>query len=211
MSRPLVIGHRGFAGRFPENSLEAVAAAVQVGADGVEVDIRPTAEGVWVCHHDRTREGRPLSQWRYRELAVRKVQPLAAILEILPQERWLFLEVKPLATSRLLELLDPLARLLAPWGGRLRLLSSSLQVLALLQQALRRASFSWVVDRLPQHVPPGLELSPHHRLVEQLVGLGLPLHPWTVNQKPRMAALAQLEVASLTTNFPDRALELFGG
>ena len=211
MSRPLVIGHRGFAGRYPENTVEAVAAAVQLGADGVEVDVRPTAEGVWVCHHDRTREGRAVSQWRYPELAASGVASLAAVLETLPQQRWLFLEVKPLATAQLLELLDPLARLLAPRVGTLRFLSSSVRVLALLRQAFPRALFSWVITRLPQELPPGLELSPHHRLVEKLAGSGVPLHPWTLNQKPRMAALAQLGVASLTTNFPDRALELFGG
>jgi len=210
MKRPLVIGHRGFAGKFPDNSLAGVRAAVEVGADGVEVDLRPTADGLWVCHHDRRHEGKKLEEWSYRQLAAHQVPPLAAVLEEVGQGRWLFLEVKPLATQRLLPLLDPLVHLLTGLD-KVRFLSSSLRVLALLRQAFPRALFSWVITRLPQQVPEGLELSPHHPLVESLRPWGLPLHPWTVNKPSRLLQLAQLGVASLTTNFPDKALELFRG
>lgn len=49
----LILSHRGLtaAGR-PENTLAAVDAALSAGADGVEVDLRVTADGVAVCCHD---------------------------------------------------------------------------------------------------------------------------------------------------------------
>lgn len=210
MKGPLVIGHRGFAGRFAHNSLAGIQEAVALGVDGVELDLRPTREGVWVCHHDRSRDGRPLHQWSYRELAQHKVPALAAALEAVPPDRWLFLEVKPLAGDRLLTLLDPLARLVEGLT-RVRFLSSSLHVLALLRQAFPRARFSWVVGRPPAEVPPGVELSPHHPLVEALSSLSLPLHPWTVNRPARLRQLAQLGVASVTTDFPDLAFQVLRG
>ncbi|KDA53374.1 hypothetical protein EG19_06385 [Thermoanaerobaculum aquaticum] len=210
MRRPLIIGHRGFAGRYPENTLEAVQAAVAVGADGVEVDVRPCREGVWVCHHDRTRKGKPLREWPLAALRQEKVPSLAEVVEAVPEDRFLFVEIKPLAQSELLRLLDPLQRLLEP-RKHLKVLSSSLRVLSLVQTVLPRATVSWVVDRVPSFLPAGLELSPHHRLVEEMRGFHVPLNPWTVNQKPRMRDLAALGVASLTTNFPDRALEVLGG
>ncbi len=37
---------------YPENTLAAVDRAFRLGADGVEVDVRLTADGVVVCHHD---------------------------------------------------------------------------------------------------------------------------------------------------------------
>ena len=49
----LFIGHRGAVGiGFPENTLVAVDRALRQGADGVEIDVRLTSDGVPVCHHD---------------------------------------------------------------------------------------------------------------------------------------------------------------
>ena len=47
-----VIAHRGAHGREPENSLAAFAGALAAGADGVELDVRTTADGHLVCLHD---------------------------------------------------------------------------------------------------------------------------------------------------------------
>lgn len=48
----VVIVHRGAAAFAPENTLEAYAAALDYGADGCEVDLRRTADGVLVLFHD---------------------------------------------------------------------------------------------------------------------------------------------------------------
>jgi glycerophosphoryl diester phosphodiesterase len=50
----LVIGHKGAAGLAPENSLAAFVVAREVGADGVELDVRRTADGALAVHHDAT-------------------------------------------------------------------------------------------------------------------------------------------------------------
>lgn len=54
MSAPLVIAHRGASSVAPENTLAALATAVALGADGVEFDVRATADGVPVLLHDAT-------------------------------------------------------------------------------------------------------------------------------------------------------------
>jgi len=48
----LIICHRGAAAFAPENTLEAYAAAMDYGADGCEVDLRRTRDGVLVLFHD---------------------------------------------------------------------------------------------------------------------------------------------------------------
>jgi len=49
----LVIAHRGFVtAHRPENTVAAVTAALTGPADGVEVDVRLSADGVLVCSHD---------------------------------------------------------------------------------------------------------------------------------------------------------------
>ncbi|TET33800.1 MAG: glycerophosphodiester phosphodiesterase [Planctomycetota bacterium] len=47
-----VIAHRGAAAEAPENTLEAVARAIELGADLVEVDVRSTSDGIPVLIHD---------------------------------------------------------------------------------------------------------------------------------------------------------------
>ena len=49
----LVLAHRGSpTPSRPENTVAAVAAALDGGADGVEIDVRLTADGILVCSHD---------------------------------------------------------------------------------------------------------------------------------------------------------------
>jgi glycerophosphoryl diester phosphodiesterase len=50
--RPLVFAHRGGAGLAPENTLAAFDRGVSAGADGLELDVRLSRDGVAVVHHD---------------------------------------------------------------------------------------------------------------------------------------------------------------
>ncbi len=47
-----VVGHRGGAGLFPENTLAAFAGAFELGVDAVEMDVQLTADGEAVIYHD---------------------------------------------------------------------------------------------------------------------------------------------------------------
>jgi glycerophosphoryl diester phosphodiesterase len=51
-SRPLVIAHRGASGLAPENTLAAFRLAVALGADGIELDVRLSADRRAVVMHD---------------------------------------------------------------------------------------------------------------------------------------------------------------
>ncbi|GAA2064227.1 glycerophosphodiester phosphodiesterase [Streptomyces albiaxialis] len=53
-ARPLsVIAHRGASVAAPEHTLAAYRRAIEEGADGLECDVRLTADGHLVCVHDR--------------------------------------------------------------------------------------------------------------------------------------------------------------
>jgi glycerophosphoryl diester phosphodiesterase len=56
-TRPLVLAHRGACRRAAENTIEAFRLAAALGADGVELDARRTADGVIVVSHDPVIEG----------------------------------------------------------------------------------------------------------------------------------------------------------
>ncbi|WP_367361916.1 glycerophosphodiester phosphodiesterase family protein [Mesotoga sp.] len=51
-SRPIILGHRGMGIGDGENSLLSLIKAVQIGADGVELDVQITSDGVLVVNHD---------------------------------------------------------------------------------------------------------------------------------------------------------------
>ncbi len=48
----LVIGHRGASGHRPENTLPAFELAIRLGADRIEPDVVPTADGALVLRHE---------------------------------------------------------------------------------------------------------------------------------------------------------------
>jgi glycerophosphoryl diester phosphodiesterase len=49
---PLKIGHRGAAGEAPENTLASFDLALRQGADGIELDVQLSSDGVPVVIHD---------------------------------------------------------------------------------------------------------------------------------------------------------------
>jgi glycerophosphoryl diester phosphodiesterase len=207
----LIIGHRGFPERYPDNSVAGVEAALAAGADGVEIDVRPCADGVWVCHHDRARAGTPVLALGAAELARAGVPTLAEMAAAVPPERYLYVEVKQLALEMLASHQNRLVEPLRRRDGRLRVISSSTSILEAVADDLAGAGLSWIIDEVPESVPAGLDLSPKHTLVEKLLVHGRPLHPWTVNYAGRMRQLARLGVASITTDRPDLALEVLRG
>lgn len=51
---PVVLAHRGWRGRYPENTMLAFEKAAEMPIDGLETDIHSTADGVLVAIHDDT-------------------------------------------------------------------------------------------------------------------------------------------------------------
>ena len=49
-----VAAHRGFRSQYPENTLEAFQAALDIGVDQIETDIRVSMDGELVLIHDAT-------------------------------------------------------------------------------------------------------------------------------------------------------------
>jgi len=71
--RPLVFGHRGARQAAPENTMAAFQKALAAGADGIELDVMLSADGVPVVIHDftldRTTNGHgPVAEHTWAEL-----------------------------------------------------------------------------------------------------------------------------------------------
>jgi glycerophosphoryl diester phosphodiesterase len=107
----LVTAHRGNRIHCPENSLAGFRRAIDDGADLLEADLRPTADGRFVCFHDatlgRTSDGRgAVEQQSLAELAAvrlrmgQRVWPsehiptLEEVAVLCPDDVYLALELK---------------------------------------------------------------------------------------------------------------------
>ncbi len=50
----LNFAHRGFSGKYPENTMLAFSKAIDAGCDGIELDVQLTSDGEVVIIHDET-------------------------------------------------------------------------------------------------------------------------------------------------------------
>ena len=65
INRTKNFAHRGFSGKYPENTLLAFSKAVEEGVDGIENDVHLTKDGVLVVMHDELqRMARAISRIR---------------------------------------------------------------------------------------------------------------------------------------------------
>ncbi|MEF1288853.1 glycerophosphodiester phosphodiesterase family protein [Vibrio sp. M260118] len=52
--RPIIVGHRGVSGHYPENTKVSIEAAISMGLEWIEVDVQPTKDRQLVICHDHT-------------------------------------------------------------------------------------------------------------------------------------------------------------
>lgn len=122
----LFLSHRGESDDAPENTLRAFSLAMERDSDGIELDIRLTADGDVVCVHDETLErvgGVKLAVADASLAELRNHYPvplLSEALALLRPGKHMQIELKgvqPLAR--------PLKQVLEQWGGDRRSLALS--------------------------------------------------------------------------------------
>ncbi len=206
---PLVIAHRGASFERRANTLAAFRRAIEVGADYVEFDVQPAADGELVVVHDRLRR-LTLAELRRRDP---EIATLSEVLDLCAGRVGLAVELKhPYAHRRH----DPVARTLAALRAR----SVDVERLMLLSfegPALERAARELPGLRTVLHLgwrrrPSvasrfwglGLEdWAARAPVVRRAHALGLATTVYTVNDPRRMRELAALSVTGIFTDRPD--------
>jgi len=223
---PLVIAHRGASAARPENTLAAFTHARELGADGVELDARWTADGEVVVHHDaHLPDGRALVAIARDELPS-SVPLLDEVLDLCVG-LLVNVEIKndpgdpdPDASGeRGVAVADRLARRAAR-GSVDRLLVSSFDhsLVALVHQRRPDLPTAALVahtrhpDRLIERVASAgqVAINPMDglvdaRLVELAHAAHLEVYVWTVDDPARIAELASFGVEGIITDVPDVA------
>ena len=113
LGRPALLAHRGLHGDLKENSLAALAAVAGSGLDGVEFDVRFSADGVPFILHDATLQRtygdpRAVSKLSSETLSALGVPSLRDALAVLPPDLLLDVEVKEAPRDELFPLIREL-------------------------------------------------------------------------------------------------------
>jgi glycerophosphoryl diester phosphodiesterase len=226
----LVLGHRGASAAAPENTLAAFRLALAQGADGVELDVRRTADGALAVHHDpHLADGRAVADVTAADLP-EGVCLLDAALDACG-DVLVNVELKDLPGEPGHTAAHRLARAvvsaLAGRSGGAPVLVSSFDLAAvdtvralapdlptaLLGTAAAGEAAARLVDAARRHGHGAVH--PHHTAVDaELVArcrdAGLGCNTWTVDDPVRIGELAVLGVDAVVTNRPDVALRTLG-
>jgi len=154
LGRPALLAHRGLHGDLKENSLAALSAVVGSGLDGVEFDVRFSADGVPFILHDATLQrtygdSRAASELSSETLSSLGVPSLRDALATLPAEFLLNVEVKAAPSGELFTLIRELRG-----EGAERLLFSSFDVDVL--RKIRERAPEWPLWLNVEQATPGL-------------------------------------------------------
>lgn len=225
----LVDAHRGASRTHPENTLAAFRAALDAGADSVELDLHLSADGTPVVIHDetvdRTTDGRgevsaltlaelralDAGRWKGARFAGERIPTLGDALAALHGAEVVNLELKSVDPR----LVDRVARVIAAHRptGRVMVSSFHLPLLVAMKGLLPEVAIHLFLDRpLPDGFFAGVgrvvdSLGTHWELVdpdlvEEAARHGRAVWAWTVDDPVRAVHLARVGVTAITTNDP---------
>ena len=237
LTRAQISAHRGFSAVAPENTVYAFEAALDSGADYIELDVQLTADGELVVFHDttlgRTTDGSgKLSDHTYAELQKlsagswfgsggefndAKIMLLSDVLDLVGKKKMLNIEIKD--TGRTIEATEKTVELIEEYD---------------LQSSCYITSFSYTILKHVKELNPKIKtalianmaVSTSYSMLEHIDAVsmnyifvnqsvvnsahqnGKLIFVWTVDRKDDMEQMIALGVDNIITNRPDKAVEV---
>ncbi|MFX1562679.1 MAG: glycerophosphodiester phosphodiesterase [Promethearchaeota archaeon] len=228
MGQIRVIGHRGCGMGRLENTLRSIKEALELGADGVEIDVHASLDGEIVVIHDpdleRTTNGsgfvnqKTLKQLKKLDAGEGELIPTLqeVIEEIIEHPHSLLnIEIKPPDIEQqvlnIINEYDIMDRVIIS-----SFLHSPLSVFRKLNgEIITGLLYSYSLDN-PVKLAQELDVNALHplfplvttELVEQCRKAKLLINPWTVDDESEMKRLIDLGVDNIITDFPNLLLKL---
>lgn len=233
--RTLVWAHRGASAYAPENTLDAFKLAIDMDADGIELDVHQTKDGiVVVCHDetiDRTSDGKgeicdmTLDELKKYSFFGRfkdkypdaKIPTLKEVYELIkPSRLTVNVEIKASGTDFVQNVLT----VTSECQMEDRVIYSSfdhqnlVNALAYEPEAKTAPLYSKGLDYPDMYAESlgACALHPHfnevynvENYVQNAHNLGIRVHPWTVDDEEDLKKLTKMGVDAIITNKPDVA------
>lgn len=238
--RPFVFAHRGASGYRPENTLESFALAIEMNADGIELDVQLTKDGQVVVIHDETinrtsdHQGRVMD-YTLEELktfdfnnhmeGVFRIPTLAEVLDLMKNTGMIInIELKnsvffyPGMEQKVIDLV-------AERNMKDQIIYSSFNHVSLMK--LREIDPDAYVGLLHSDnyidmgkygaahkanaLHPAFYLLQDPQYIKQCHENGLECNSYTINEVQYMKIARQMKVDGIFTNYPDVAISLYKG
>lgn len=224
---PEVIAHRGYhtsADKAPENSIASFKGAQKLGVYGSETDFYITKDGVIICHHDPTINGKTIENVDYAEIKDatlsngEKIPTLEAYLNQLKEnsEMKLVLEIKSHTTNtnndRAVNAITEMINNKGV-GSQVDYIAFSYYVC---QQLVKIVPTGTVIgylngDKAPNSMDQGVNcidypmasLRNNPQWVKDAHARGMTVNVWTVNSQQDMMDFIAMGVDFITTDYPD--------
>ena len=224
----LNIGHRGAKGHVAENTIASIKKAIELGADGIEIDVFRCLTGEIVLFHDKTLdnlsngtgyiEQKSLSELKELNILGSKhsIPTLEEVIKSIGKEVFLNIELKGSNTSKgSLEMVNKYVK-----SGKIKLsniLFSSFNwnELVKLRSLDSDVKIALITGEDPlEAISPALSLNaiainPNYKKlnkdnVQKIFSSGLKIYTWTVNNKLDIIKVKSLKVNGIITDFPER-------
>ena len=224
-----VLAHRGASRAERENTVAAFARAHTMGADGVELDVRRTADDMLVVHHDaRLADQRIIREVTSVDIASNE---LTAHIPTLDQAldacagMWVNLEIKNDESEPDFDptewVADQTMALLDRRGESERWLMSSFRIETVdrCRAMARHVRTAWLTGAVPDDIVEMLTTRGHvavhpwvHLLTREMIETchrgHILVNTWTCDDPDRMRELIEWGIDGICTNVPDVALEV---
>ena len=224
---PLIIGHRGAMGHVTENTIPSIKKAIELGVDGIEIDVFKCKSGEIVVFHDKKLD-RLTNSFGYIEdlsydsimnIKVKgkyRIPKLLEVIDILPNEIFLNVELKGKDTAKkvnqiITEFIDntdsKLDRFIISsfdWNelSVMRSINKDIPIAVLTNKSIVKA-IEEAVKLQAIAINPSQKLL-NFEIVKKIKSYGLKVFPYTVNNPIEIKKIKKFNIDGIITDFPER-------
>lgn len=227
MNKILKIGHRGAKGYEPENTLVSFEKAIEMGADGMELDVHLSIDGHLIVIHDETIDRTTNGKGVVNQLTLQKLKSfrindkheiptLEEVLDLVSQRCFVNIELKNQDTAeKVVQLIehyisnknwnhDHFLVSSFDWNAlqQVRFLNENIRIGVLTETDLDLAiSFARFLKAEALH--PYFQLLTNE-YTAKIQEKGIQVFPWTVNEIDAIQRMKSFNVDGIITDFLDR-------
>ena len=225
----LSIGHRGAKGYVAENTYESISKAIQLGVDGIEIDVFKCASGELVLFHDKnlkelTGESGLIENLTIKELeqflvlGKYKIPTLKDVLTRIEKPLFVNIELKGLNTAQATSKIISDISTSTLWSLEHFIVSSfNWDELELFRSIDKNTPVGVLVSKSmsineaiefgkkinAQAIHPNFKLL-NDKAVKKIKNNGFKIYTWTVNNEDDINFMKKLKVDGIISDYPDR-------